>query len=378
MTAPSGGPAESRPAAAASTSPRRLADFGRALRAAGIPIGVGQMLGFVQAVSLLTGSDLYWAGRLTLVSRRQDIAVYDHLFRSFFSPLGRAPAVPPPRPAPRLHVGAVEGRARPVEIAGQRPEAVVASRAEFLRTKSFAHCSPEELADLTRLMARIQLAAPERRSRRRRRARSGSPDLRRTLRRAFRTGGDPAERAWQSRRHERRRLVFVVDVSGSMSPFSRALLMFAHVALRAERRWEAFAFGTRLTRLTRALRADDPDQALRLAAVEAPDWDGGTRIGESIKALVERHGHAGLARGAVVVICSDGLDVGSPELLAEQMERLRRLAHRVVWLNPLKEYRQYAPLARGMSAALPHIDLFESGHNLEALERLAAALGRLR
>jgi uncharacterized protein with von Willebrand factor type A (vWA) domain len=275
-------------------------------------------------------------------------------------------------------VGAVDGAGQRLQVGGERPEAGIASGVEVLRTKSFARCTPEELAALARLMARVRLVAPERRTRRRRPARAGTPDLRRTLRKAFRTGGDPVQRAWRARRRQRRRLVLVVDVSGSMSPFSRALLVFAHAALRREPRWEAFSFGTRLTRLTRALRTDDPDQALRRAAAETPDWDGGTRIGESLKALIDRHGHAGLARGAVVVICSDGLDVGDPELLSQQMARLRRLAHRVVWLNPLMEYSRYEPLARGMKAALPHVDVFASAHNLDALESLAEAIERLQ
>jgi uncharacterized protein len=160
-----------------------------------------------------------------------------------------------------------------------------------------------------------------------------------------------------------------------MTAYSHALLVFAHAALRASPRWEAFCFGTRLTRVTRALATRDLDEALRRAADVALDWDGGTRIGESMRAFLDRFGHAGVARGAVVVVCSDGLDTGDPELLAEQMARLRRLAHLVVWLNPLHEDPRYEPLARGMAAALPSVDVFLSGHNLESLETLAAALG---
>lgn len=161
-----------------------------------------------------------------------------------------------------------------------------------------------------------------------------------------------------------------------MDAYSRALVMFAHAALRADRRWEAFCFGTRLTRVTRALEGADPDEALRRAAADVVDWDGGTRIGESVKRFLDEHGHAGLARGAVVVLCSDGLEVGDPELLAEQMARLSRLAYRVVWLNPLQEDPAYEPLARGMKAALPHVDVFASGHSLASLEEVGAALSR--
>jgi uncharacterized protein with von Willebrand factor type A (vWA) domain len=363
--------------AAAAVSPRRLTEFGRAVRAEGVPVGVGQVMALIHAASLLPATDLYWAGLATLVSRREEIAAYDRVYRLFFAPLGGVPAPPAPAPPPRLRVSAVEGAGLALQVAGELPEAAIASAVETLRRKSFARCTPEELAALARLMSQIRLTAPQRRTRRRRPARSGTPDLRRTLRRTFRTGGDPVDRAWRARRRQRRRMVFVIDVSGSMSSYSRALLVFAHAALRGERRWEAFAFGTRLTRLTRALRTENPDDALRRAADEAPDWDGGTRIGAAIRALIDR-GHAGLVRGAVVVICSDGLDVGEPEVLAHQMARLRRLAHTVVWLNPLKEYAGYEPLARGMRAALPYVDLFESAHNLDALERLAAAIGRLR
>jgi uncharacterized protein with von Willebrand factor type A (vWA) domain len=162
-----------------------------------------------------------------------------------------------------------------------------------------------------------------------------------------------------------------------MDAYSRALVLFAHAALRGQPRWDAFCFGTRLTRVTRALAGSDPDEALRRATAEVLDWDGGTRIGECVKRFLDEHGHAGLARGAVVVICSDGLEVGDPDLLAEQMARLSRLAHRVVWLNPLQEDPAYEPLARGMHAALPHVDLFLGGHSLASLEEVGAALARL-
>ncbi len=253
----------------------------------------------------------------------------------------------------------------------------LASPIEVLRRKSFAACSPEELEELALLMGRLRLAAPLRRTRRRRPAGRGDLDVRRTVRRALRTGGDPALLLRRERRRRPRRLVFVLDVSGSMSDYSRGLLTFAHAALQADGRWEAFCFGTRLTRVTGALAASDPDEALRRATVEVVDWDGGTRIGDSLKTFLDRYGHGGLTRGAVVVVCSDGLDTGDPALLDEQMARLGRLAHTVVWLNPLKEDPVYEPLARGMAAALPHVDVFASGHNLASLEEIGAQLDRL-
>ncbi|MBA2537741.1 MAG: VWA domain-containing protein [Actinobacteria bacterium] len=337
-----------------------LVVFGRALRAEGLAVGSGRILEFCRAASLLPPGDLYWAGRATLVPRRDDIPVYDRVFDAFFGP-------PSPEPAPRPSV-----RVR------LEPEVrALASPVELLREKSFARCTPDELAELARLMAHVRLAVPVRRTRRRRSAKRGAPDVRRTLRRSFRTSGEPFERAYKRRVERKRRVILVLDVSGSMAEYSRGLLLFAHAGLRSDPNWDVFCFGTRLTRLTRTLAVDDRDDALRRAAFEVFDWDGGTRIGESLKRLLDEHGHRGRARGAVVVICSDGLEVGDPEDLAEQMARLSRLAYRIVWLNPLQEDPAYEPLARGMQAALPHVDRFMSGHNLASLETLAEDLARL-
>lgn len=339
-----------------------LTRFGRALRDAGLDVGPGGIADFCRAAVLLAPGDLYWAGRATLVGRGEEIPVYDEVFRRFF---GGAPGGEQRRPI----------RVR-VLVEAER-ERGLASPVELLREKSFAQCSREELVALAGLMASIRLTIPSRRTRRFERARDGRPDLRRTLRRSFRTAGEPLELVRRSRRRSPRRLVLLLDVSGSMDAYSRALVLFAHAALRGHPRWDAFCFGTRLTRVTRALAGSDPDEALRRAAAEVVDWDGGTRIGECLKRFLDKHGHGGLARGAVVVICSDGLEVGDPELLAEQMARLSRLAYRVIWLNPLQEDPAYEPLARGMHAALPHVDLFLSGHSLASLEEVAAALARL-
>jgi uncharacterized protein with von Willebrand factor type A (vWA) domain len=336
-----------------------LAAFGRALRAEGLPVGSGRIASFCRAAALLSPGDLYWAGRATLVARRDQIPVYDRVFRSFFGG-DQAQAASP--------------RRRPADTVVVEEEVALASPIELLRRKSFARCSPDELAQLAALMERLRLAVPARRSRRVAPARAGLPDLRRTLRRSFRTAGEPLERRFRARRRRTRRVVLVLDVSGSMADYSRALLVFAHAALRTDRRWEAFCFGTRLTRVTRALAVSRPDEALERAAAEVVDWNGGTRIGECLKALLDEYGHRGLVRGAVVVLCSDGLEVGDPELLAEQMARLSRLAYRVIWLNPLKGDEAYEPLARGMNAALPYVDVFAAGHNLESLEELGAEL----
>jgi uncharacterized protein with von Willebrand factor type A (vWA) domain len=328
-----------------------LVGFGRALRAEGLAVGPGRIRDFCRASALAGPEHLYWAGRATLVARPAEIPVYDAVFRAWFGE--RAPA-PPERPRVTVQVDDMGLGAR-------------ASRAEVLRAKSFSALSRDELEELAEVAARIGLAVPERRTRRRESSRRGAPDLRRTLRRSFRTAGEPLVVPRRRRRTKPRRLVLLLDVSRSMTAYSQALVVLAHAALRANPRWEAFCFGTRLTRVTRALAGSDPNAALERAAAEVVDWDGGTRIGESVKAFLDRYGHAGLARGAFVVLCSDGLEVGDPELLAEQMARLSRLAHRVVWLNPLKESAAYEPLARGMQAALPFVDRLGGGHSLDAV-----------
>ena len=343
------------------------------LRDRGVPVGTGRLISMTRGVAAVGAEDLYWAARATLISRREDIPAFDRAFEEAFR-------IARPEPAPQEIVDRRRRIVAATELsvdagpAGDAEEVNLASPIEALRRKSFADCTPEELAVLARLMARLRLRAPARRTRRRTSARAGEPDLRRTLRRAMRTGGEPIDRAWRRRRVQPRRLLLVLDVSGSMSTYSRALAMFAHAALRTGPDWEAFAFGTRLTRVTRPLAGPDPDMAFAAAAEEATDWDGGTRIGESLKRLLDEYGRTRVVRGAICVILSDGLEVGDPELLGAQMERLARLAHRVVWLNPLKGSDSYEPLARGMAAALPHIDVFRAGHNLQSLEEVAEVI----
>ncbi len=336
----------------------RLVGFGRALREAGLPVGPGRIASLCNAAALLEPDDLYWAGRATVVAGPEQIPVYDRAFAEYFGG---------PHPA-RARDGVK------VTVSGEVREEVevgMASPIELLREKSFARCSEEELAAVAALMARSPMVPPLRRTRRVEPSRRGAPDLRRTLRRSLRTGGDPVERAWRRRRVRPRRVVLLLDISASMADYARALLLYAHAAVRSDRRCEVFCFGTRLTRLTPALLSDAPDEALERAAALAVDRDAGTRIGEALKSFLDEYGHRGLARGALVVICSDGLEVGDPALLGEQAERLARLAWRVVWLNPLKGDPAYEPLTRGMRAALPHLDVLASGHNLASLEGLA-------
>lgn len=308
----------------------RLVEFGHALRSEGLSVGTSELLDFCVAVDLLGPRDLYLAGRTSLVSRQPDIAVYDRVFRAFF----RDPAAEIPDAAPELPAEGGDGQAPRDELqlaaTGRQAAmaAALASTFESERARSFAEWSPEELAELAALLRRRAMQLPTRRSRRLAPARAGGADLRRTLRRSLRTGGDPFHIARRARRVRARRLVLLLDVSRSMSPYSRALLLFAHAAVRRSRRGEAFCFGTRLTRITRLLDQRRPEDVLARAAAEVLDWDGGTSIGGALKTFLDEYGHRGMARGAVVVIASDGLDAGEPELLGQQMARLGRLAHR--------------------------------------------------
>jgi uncharacterized protein with von Willebrand factor type A (vWA) domain len=350
----------------------RLVEFGRELRAAGLRPGTGAVQDFCRAAALVGVGDLYWAGRATLVSRHEDIPVYDRVFAGFFG--GEQPDRR--RRRPRLELvpagSAAEDNGEADET--EAPAVARASRIELLRHKSFEQCTPEELAELAQLADGFARSLPRRRSRRRGAATAGALDRRRTLRRSLRTGGEPFERRFHERRESDRRLVLLLDVSGSMSGTSRALLVLAHAIRRVHPRTEVLCFGTRVTPVTRALATTRADDALSRVAEAVADWEGGTRIGESLREFLARAGHRGAARGAIVVVCSDGLDVGDPELLRAQMERLARLAHRTVWLNPLKQDPAYEPLARGMQAALPHVDVFASGHNLASVEAVARQL----
>jgi uncharacterized protein with von Willebrand factor type A (vWA) domain len=348
--------------------------FGRVLRAEGMPVGSGQIIDFCRAAAALGEGELYWAGLATLVSDRDEIAVYERVFRAFFTG-HESVSMPEPQPdAPPMTWTAHTAGLLEESDEDADQQVSMASYVELLRTKSFADCTSDELQAL--FAAGARLPVPIRRSRRYRAARKGAPDFRRTLRGSFRTAAEPVHRAWRVRRHRPRRVVLLLDVSGSMAAYSRALLFFAHAGVRARRGWEVFCFGTRLTKVTRALATGTPDEALERACDEVVDWDGGTRIGESLKRFLDGYGHGGLSRGASVVICSDGLEFGDPVVLGHQMLRLSRLAHRVVWLNPLKEDPAYEPLVRGMNAALPYIDVFAGGHNLASLvEGLEGALG---
>jgi uncharacterized protein with von Willebrand factor type A (vWA) domain len=372
----------------------RLVGFGRLLRRRGLPVGTGRILTFCRAVAALDRLDrrgVYWAGRVAMVARREDLAAYDAAFDDWFpsdlndvlAEIAGWVASTPARQGIEVlfDEGFQEERWEPSEGAegAETPIGVLASGAEVLRAKSFDELSEAERLQAHHVIRALAVHLPHRHSRRYRPSPYGRRfDLRRTLRASLRTQGEPFRRAWRTRRVRARPLVLILDVSGSMSAYSRALMQFGFAAMRAGRRVEVFCFGTRLTRVTRALARSEPDEALREVAATVVDWNGGTRIGASLKELLDRWSQHVAMRGAVVVLCSDGLERGDPALLAGQAARLSRLAHRLIWVNPLKGSPRYEPLARGMAAALPHVDVFVAGHNLASLEALCEVLEEVR
>ncbi|MFF9410142.1 VWA domain-containing protein [Streptomyces anandii] len=358
-----------------------LLGFARALRAAGADTSSERVHAFLRAVDALrpgVRADVYWAGRLTLCGDRDDLERYDRVFAAYFG-TGQAATRPtrtlvPPRM--RLTLREAPAGPRPDGPPGERqgpPTASLASSVEVLRHRDVAHLDAAERAQVRRLLAAFALRGQPRRTARRRPARRGMVDPHRTVRELLRRGGEPALLRRHARADQPRRVVLLVDVSGSMAPYADALLRFAHAAARGQRT-EVFTIGTRLTRVTRELSHRDPDLAMASVAEAVPDWRGGTRLGELLREFLDRWGQRGMARGAVVVLLSDGWERGDPELLAAQMRRLHRLAHRVVWANPRKARPGYAPLAAGMAAALPSVDAFVEGHSLAALEHLAAVV----
>lgn len=377
---------------------RKLVTFGRILREGGAEVGPGRLqdaLGAMDVVDVTSREEVRSALRCSLISRLDDIELFEAAFTAYWE---RAPSSAPSREPdgdPSASVagngGASPARVTEVErtadASGEGDEGGVDeesaggmawSAVERLRELDFAEYTPEELRKARRLMTRIGRASPRRRSRRLEAAPKGRRlDERRILRGAMRTAGWPLERHWRRKRLVPRQLVFLVDVSGSMEPYARATIMYLQAAVRGTRSVEAFSFGTRLTRMTRQLDDHDPDRALRAATRAVPDWAGGTRIGENLKAFNDVWGRTGLSRGATVTIVSDGWERGDPALLLAQIIRLHRAAHTLMWVNPLAGDPDYEPLAQGMAAALPHVDVFLPGHNLRSFEALAEALEAL-
>jgi uncharacterized protein with von Willebrand factor type A (vWA) domain len=366
---------------AVSTIVETLVGFARTLRAVGVdasPDRMHAMLDALDHLDVLDSGNVYWAGRLTLCGCHDDLARYDRTFAAYFAgerggPLRRAPAIEIVRPVavPAAVPAPDEGEG---DDAPQRTDAAAASRVEILRRRDFATLTAAERAEVRRHLALLSPSGPVRPSRRYQRAHRGPLDVRRTVRATLRRGGEPVRMLRRRHRPRARRLVLIVDVSGSMAPYADALLRFAHAAARRRPGTEVFTLGTRMTRVSAQMRERDPGAALAAVAEAIPDWSGGTRLGELVKLFLDRWGQRGLARGAVVVVASDGWERGDATLLGEQMARLRRLAHRVVWVNPHKARPGYAPLTAGMAAALPHVDDFVEGHSLAALAELAGVL----
>ncbi len=383
--------------------------LGQRLRAAGLPVTAERSARFARAVALaapLTRTDLYWTACSVFVSSQAQLPTFDRVFAAVFHPalqidLDRGDPTTPnltdAQPSerapsegsrsaeresasdqPRGLRGAGAGRSSHDEEDEEREVEVplaMASEEERLRKKRFEALEPGELERLRAMMATIELTAPRRRSRRRRRARRGEHlDLRGTLRASLRTGGDPMTLARRRRRTRPRRLVLLCDISGSMEPYARAYLHLLTSAVASGAPAEAFVFATRLTRLTRALGGRNPEAAIQRAAAAAPDWSGGTRIGEALREFNDRHGRRGMARGAVIVILSDGWERADPALVGREMERLARMAHRIVWVNPRASAPGFSPGTGGMAAALPHVDALVSGDTLDALEEVAEAM----
>jgi uncharacterized protein with von Willebrand factor type A (vWA) domain len=354
------------------------------MRALGGRVGVGELLNAhaaLGAVDVSCAEDSKLALRAALCSGRGDLERFELAYEAVF---GRGRLMDP---SSLDQLGAVERAALPragvpgsttIEQLPQDSQPVPAawSDIELLREKDFAQYTDEEIALAHQLVTRLARRGPTRLSRRTRparRRRGHSPDLRRILRASLRTGGEPVHRHWQAPSRRPRPVVLVCDVSGSMAPYARMLLQYMQACVAARRRVEAFAFGTRLTRLTGELAGRDPDRALRRATDAVTDFSGGTRIGAALAELNRQHGRR-VGRGAVVVILSDGWDRGEPELLEIEMARLRRSAHRLVWLNPLAAHPDFEPLARGMRAAVPHTDELLPGNSLASLEDLAAVM----
>jgi uncharacterized protein with von Willebrand factor type A (vWA) domain len=352
------------------------------LREQGVRVGTGELVAAQRALRAVDPSSAHEAKlalRAALCAGRGDLAGFELAFARWAGE-GAAPTHEPPidpvatAVLPRAAVPAEGPRPVPPQAELEvRPAAW--SDAELLRHKDFADYSDAERALAREIMARIARRGPRRLSRRTRvsRRRSHRPDPRATLRASLRHAGEPFERRWRAPRERQRPLVLICDVSGSMEPYSRMLLQYAQACVAVSRRCEAFAFGTRLSRITAELRGRDPDRALERVAEAVADWSGGTRIGDALAELNRAHGRR-LGRGAVVVVLSDGWDRGDPELLRREVARLARCAHRLVWLNPLKASPGYEPLVRGMVAALPHVDAFLAGNSLASLEELAASM----
>lgn len=356
-----------------------LLGFAIAVRAAGVPVTQDRTRAYLDAVALVGLDDrdaTRTAGRATLCGTREDLERHDRLFDEWFTRDTVTPTLRPRGAQQRTGAGLVPDD----EIAGAGGEAdddelrAAASSAEVLRHRDVATLDPTERALLTAMFATLRVRLPTRSTARREPHRRGPVDASRTLRASLQRMGEPARIHHRRRRTRPRRVVLLVDVSGSMQAYADALLRLAHRIAQSGPGVETFTLGTRLTRITPPLRWRDPDRAIAAAGDVVPDWSGGTRLGETLQAFLDRHGQRGLARGAVVVVFSDGWERGDARLLGDQVARLHRLAHRVVWVNPHRGKAGYAPVQQGIVAVLPHVDHFVAGHSLATFAHLAEVL----
>jgi uncharacterized protein with von Willebrand factor type A (vWA) domain len=385
--------------------PAVVGAFSQRLHDAGMPVTPSQTQQYARSLGLtkpVSRRRLYWTTRAVFVTGFIQLPIFDRVFREVFGSAAKN----------EFDDSEVELEAAPPSDSTETPESdreddvdsessggsdlsqsssgksddddeaeeievpiLSASEEEELSQKHFSALEAHELAALYRLMVRLDLATPLRRTRRRQKGRHGEHmDMRRTLRNSLRTGGDPIKLARRRRRVHKRRLVMLCDISGSMEPYARAYLQFLHCARASGPDAEAFVFATRLTRLTKQLAGRNPQRAIRRATEAAPDWSSGTRIGDALKSFNDRHGRRGMARGAVIVILSDGWERGDPEIVGREMERLARLAYRIVWVNPRVSAPGFAPKAGGLVAALPYCNALVSGHSLNALDEVADAI----
>jgi uncharacterized protein with von Willebrand factor type A (vWA) domain len=364
-------------------------EFAQDLRFHGLVIGSDDVINYLSAISVLDASDImdvYWSGRIALVRKKDNIPLYNKRFQAFFLDIGenepdarKVKLKSSANAGATLEVPNVEQGLPGEVIEDETRLGYMASAADISRHKAFADCSDEEINRFRKLISMLKVSPPKRRTYRTQTTPKGKVlDMRRMARETMRSLGEPKDLMYIKRKEKLRSIVFILDVSGSMADYSRNLLQLAYSARRANTKVEVFCFGTRLTRITKSIDKRTPDEAMRLAGESVLDWDGGTRIGDAIAAFVKESRRSRLGRGAIVVICSDGLDQGEPQALDKAMQTLSRLAHKVIWVNPHKgDNEDYKPNTIGMMIADPYIDRIFSGHNYKSIEEFARELSRM-
>ncbi len=364
------------------------ARFGRLLRRAGLDVEPGQTATFLRSLELLgfdRRGDVRAAGRTIFVRRREDVGLYERAFDLFWRRRGYTGDLGGrlPRIRQAEERGSPAGPCEPPPgIVDEEPVAMVrpelSSAHEMLRSADFAVLTSDETRDAQMMIEALRPRLPMRRGRRGRVGRRGHRPAGRTmLRHALATGGEPLRWRWVRPTVCPRPVILVCDISGSMERYSRFMLRFAHALQRSGAPIEVFVFGTRLTRITRQLRVRNPDAALRRVAGRVVDWNGGTRIGESLRELNRVWVRRTIRSGAVVILVSDGWERGDPALLAREMATLRRSCHRLIWVDPLAARPGFEPVTAGLRAALPFVDELVAAANVRSLEELAARMGRM-